>query len=398
MNALASFARTLMHSILWVLGLALIAAQSTVETGQPPPPEGRPPMGALSRTEARKWEITLSLDLPELRRRETVSEALIVPVSLLDTWWQVDPRSFRTRVSVDFVPVPPAQFALTVAPSRHGESRVEIPVPNVIEQRLTAELAWTVEVWSCALDETLAATLEWPSTWPDEVQRFLLPSPGINPKDPLVQGLLNEISSRFDRKLPPLVGAKELLRAGSKSLRNAGHAEGGTSGAKTRGIALFGTHEALSSQVGSQADLTCICLALLRAAGFPARPVIGLINDGTRRSNASNADTLALWGEVFLPQCGWVPFDADQIRGGVSPQTPVTNAWKGFGSDRDFNQRVPITHELDLYQPKASDVGRTALFAALVRLKTTLEQPGKGPTDILIQTSVVNRGRGRSGL
>ncbi len=377
---------------------AMVGGQSTVETGTPPPPEGRPPTGALTRTESRRWEITLSLDLPELRRRETVEEALIIPVSLLDTWWQVDPRSFRTRVSVDFVPVPPAQFNLSVAPSRFGESRVEIPVPNIIEQRLTAELSWTVEVWSCALDETRASKSLWPTTWPEEVERFRAASTGIDSQDPLIQSALREISSRFPQQLGPLYAAKEIIRAGSKILRNADHSEGGTSGSKTRGIVVWGSNQTMTSHIGGEADVTCICLALLRGAGFPARPVIGLVPNRTGRNTASNADKLSLWGEVFLPDCGWVPFDAEQIRGGVSSQTPVTNAWKGFGTDPDFDERVPITHELDIYKPKASDIGRTASFAALCRLKTKLEQPGQGPTDILIQTSVVNRGRGRGGL
>lgn len=390
--------RAQVAAIACAISLAMLGWQSTVETGTPPPPEGRPPTGALTRAESRRWEITLSLDLPELRRRETVEEALIIPVSLLDTWWQVDPRSFRTRVSVDFVPVPPAQFNLSVAPSRFGESRVEIPVPIIIEQRLTAELSWTVEVWACALDEAWAAKSLWPTTWPEEVQRFRAPSTGIDSHDPLIQGALREISSRFPQQLGPLYAAKEIIRAGSKILRNADHSEGGTSGSKTRGIVVWGTSQTMTSHIGGEADVTCICLALLRAAGFPARPVIGLVPNRIGRNSASNADKLSLWGEVFLPDCGWVPFDAEQIRGGVSNQTPMTNAWKGFGTDHDFDERVPITHELDIYKPKASDIGRTASFAALCRLKTKLEQPGQGPTDILIQTSVVNRGRGRGGL
>lgn len=377
--------------------LVMLGAQSTIETGTPPPPEGRPPTGALKRTESRRWDITLSLDLPELRRRDTVEEALIVPVSLLDTWWQVDPRSFRTRVSVDFVPVPPAQINISVAPSRFGESRVEIPIPNIIEQRLTAELSWTVEVWSCALDEVWAAQSAWPTAWPEEVQRFRNASAGIDSQDPLIQGALSEISARLPKQLPPLYAAKEIIRAGSRILRNADHSEGGTAGSKTRGVVVWGTSQTMSSHIGGEADVTCICLALLRGAGFPARPVIGLVPNRSGRNSTSNADKLALWGEVFLPDCGWVPFDADQIRGGVSNQTPVTNAWKGFGSDPDFDHCVPITHELDIYKPKSTDIGRTASFAALCRLKTKLEQPGQGPTDIFIQTSVVNRGRGRGG-
>jgi len=79
--------------------------QSIVETGITPPPDGRPPTGPLQRTDSRKWEITLSIDLPAFHKDDAVSESIIVPVSILDTWWKVDPRSFRAKVSVDLFPV-----------------------------------------------------------------------------------------------------------------------------------------------------------------------------------------------------------------------------------------------------------------------------------------------------
>ena len=63
--------------------------------------------------------------------------------------------------------------------------------------------------------------------------------------------------------------------------------------------------------------------------------------------------------------------------------------------DSEFNERVPITHELDIYQTKAADGNRVASFLALCRLKTKLDQPGQGPTDILVQTALISRGRGQ---
>ncbi len=371
--------------------------QSSVETGVAPPPEGRPPTGPLRRTDSRKWEITLAIDLPAFHKGDDVAEALIVPVSILDTWWQVDPRSFRARVSADMVPVPDALTSLTVSQGRRGDSRAEVSLPPVVEDRLRAEVSWVVESWSCQLDEDVAAALKWPTSWPDEVERWRHASPGLDPAGPNIQALKRQVMTVISNDTPPLYVAKEIIRTASRSLRSGNHQEGNPFGLRSRGIELWGVSQALSREVGSEADVACICVALLRSMGFPARPVIGLVDRKARPGAGSSTKELGMWGEVYLPKCGWIPFDPDRIRGGISAGSKLNQPWKGFGSDSDLNERVPISHELDIRTPSGSDAGRTASFATLCRLKAKLDQPGQGPTDILIQTMLVSRGRGRGG-
>ena len=375
--------------------LSPLADQSIVETGITPPPDGRPPTGALQRTDSRKWEITLNIDLPVFHKDDAVSESIIVPVSILDTWWRVDPRSFRTRMSTDSVPLPPAMTNLTVTQSRWGDSRVEISIPKFVEFRLGVDLTWIVETWSCQLDEAAAAKEQMPAKWPEEVERWRLASPGIDPQDPQVQELRRQILQRVSADTPPMHVAKEIIRTGSRSLKNGDHKEGNPFGIQSRGLEIRGSSQALATQIGSESDVACICVALLRAMGFPARPVIGLVDRNKRSANSLSNKKLGMWGEVYLPNCGWVPFDSDMIRGGISPSNRVDQHWNGFGSDDEFNERVPITHELDIYQPKTGDGNRVASYIALCRLKTKLDQPGQGPTDILIQTALISRGRGQ---
>ncbi len=373
--------------------LSPLADQSSVETGITPPPDGRPPMGALQRTDSRKWEITLKIDLPVFHKDDAVSESIIVPVSILDTWWKVDPRSFQTRMSTDSVPLPPAMTNLIVTQSRWGDSRVEISIPNFVEFRLGVDLTWIVETWSCQFDEAAAAKEQMPAKWPEEVEKWRRASPGIDPQDPQVQELRRQILQRVSVDTPPVYVAKEIIRTGSRILKSGDHKEGNRFGNWSRGLEIRGSSQALATQIGSESDVVCICIALLRATGFPARPVIGLVDRGKYLDNSLSAKKLGMWGEVYLHNCGWVPFDSDLIRGGISPSNRVDQRWDGFGSDDEFNERVPITHELDIYQPKAADGNRVASYIALCRLKTKLEQPGQGPTDILIQTALISRGR-----
>ena len=368
-------------------------AQSIVETGVAPPPEGRPPVAPLRRLSSRRWEIALQLHLPAIAKPDDSAEALLIPVTLLDTWSIVDPQSFRAQALVDMAPFPPAKEGLTVAQNRAGDSRAVIPLATKIEERVQAELVWTVESWSCELDEPAAATIPWPAAWPAEVERWRTPSQGIESAIPEIVQPVERLRASLPADIAPVYAAKEVIRIATRALRNADHEEGGMTGVLKRGIFVWGAGRALASQVGGPADLTCLCLAYLRAAGFPARPTIGLSRSGhSGQPNASHE--LSMWGEVFLPDIGWVPFDPQEIRGGISPQTQVTRPWKGFGTDHDFKDRVPITHELMIYSPSAADAGRTASYAALCRLQTRLDQPGQGPTDILVKTTLLNRGRG----
>ncbi len=375
--------------------LNTLAEQSIVETGIAAPPDGRPPTGPLQRIDSRKWEITLAIELPTFHKDDVVSEAVVVPVSVLDTWWQVDPRSFRARVATDSVPVADALTNLTVSQSRWGDSRVEVSIPNFVEDRLRMELTWIVETWSCQLDEVAASAVQMPTAWPEEVERWRHTSEGIDPNEPLIQELRKNIAQKIPPNAPAIFAAKEIIRSGSRALRTGDHHEGNPFGARTRGLEARGCAQALATQVGSEADVACICVALLRSMGFPARPVIGLVDRKNHPGGALSGKKLGMWGEVYIPRCGWVPFDADEIRGGISPTSKIDQHWNGFGADDEFNERVPITHELDIYQPKASDGGRTASFIALCRMKTKLDQPGQGPTDILIQTTLISRGRGQ---
>ncbi len=386
----------MLFAIIAMLGLSSIAPvayQSIVETGITPPPDGRPPTGALQRTDSRKWEITLNIDLPVFHKDDAVSESIIVPVSILDTWWKVDPRSFRTRMSTDSVPLPPAMTNLTVTQSRLGDSRVEISIPNFVEFRLGVDLTWIVETWSCQLDEAAAAKEPMPATWPEEVERWRRASSGIDPQDPQVQELRRQILQRVSADTPPIYVAKEIIRTGSRILKSGDHKEGNAFGNWSRGLEIRGSSQALATQIGSESDVVCICIALLRATGFPARPVIGLVDRKKYLGNSLSAKKLGMWGEVYLPNCGWVPFDSDWIRGGISPSNRLDQRWTGFGSDDELNERVPITHELDIYLPRAGDGNRVASYIALCRLKTKLDQPGQGPTDILVQTALISRGR-----
>ncbi len=368
-------------------------------------PDGRPPLGALRRTTSRVWGVQLTVSLPPLVVPENVSEAIQIPVTLLDTWSVADVRSFAARMNINQRPIAPRLIPLTIMQRPGAESRVEVPIPDVDRtpmglpigpdtgMQVMLDLEWTVECFSVALDESAAMGIGWPQSWPAELARWRAASAGIDPADAMLGPLRDSVRAACGADAPPLAVAKACVRAGSQSLRNPNFRQGSPLGVFTRGVEVRGASTALSEQQGTVADLTCICVALLRSAGLPARVVIGLANEDDGPMQSASDKTLTVWGEVWLPQCGWIPFDPDRVRGGVGVRAPLEQRWSGFGTDADWEQRIPITHELNIFRPTPPGSATLATVTALCSLKTKVSSGVAGPTDILLQTRVANRGR-----
>lgn len=402
---------------LWVMSVLLCIPCSSVrgaddspesplaQTEPASPPDGRPPLGPLRRTTSRLWGVQLTISLPPIVVPANVSEGLLIPVTLLDTWSIADVRSFSARMSINQKPIAPALTPLTILQRPGRESQIEVPIPDVNRtpiglpnapdpgMQVMLEVQWTVECFSVALDESLAMRIGWPKSWPDELARWRGDSAGIDPNDPSLGPLRDAVRAVCGSDAPPLAVAKACVRAGSQSLRNPNARQGSPMGVFTRGVEIRGAPAALSAQRGTPADLTCICVSLLRSAGLPARVVIGLANESDGPMQSSSDKELMVWGEVWLPQCGWIPFDPDRIRGGVGANAPLAQRWGGFGAETNWEQWIPITHEVNIFRPTPPGSANLATVAALCRLKTQVSSGRAGPTDILLQTRVENRGR-----
>jgi transglutaminase-like putative cysteine protease len=90
--------------------------------------------------------------------------------------------------------------------------------------------------------------------------------------------------------------------------------------------------EVLKRGKGSCSEYTYVFVTLCRAAGLPARYVGSVV---VRGDDASVDEAFHRWAEVYLPNYGWVPVDANR---GDSP-SPVEQA-RGFG---EVSNRFLIT-------------------------------------------------------
>ena len=99
----------------------------------------------------------------------------------------------------------------------------------------------------------------------------------------------------------------------------------------------MGALAAAQSGRGTRADLTCVCVAMLRAAGIPARPVIGL----SELSRQAKEPTT--WAEFFLPGSGWVPFSPWQMQNGGVRSWKPDRSWRFFGTWKDLKDNIALS-------------------------------------------------------
>lgn len=199
------------------------------------------------------------------------------------------------------------------------------------------ELEEIVRVWSSKVDEERALRLEWPESWPPEVASALQPQMYIESSTESVAQLLEKWTDGKAKSVSPYALAKDLARRVVSFYQVSGTiVSKDKQGFGVDGIEVRGANHAIKHQRGSLNDAVCLYVALVRAAGMPARPVIGI----DRREK----DQLVPWAEVFLPEAGWIPVDLRMLYKAPGRARDINRTWPGVGGYDDLNLMIPIAH------------------------------------------------------
>lgn len=325
---------------------ALVLAPVSADEGSAPTPgvpAGRPPRGALSRREGRIYDIELAATIYATGTVKGVADPLVlaqnsieIPLTILDTFSQVDPTSIRGSLSVNTNMVPGANAQ--VGELRRGVSAVKVESGPVTCQNITAQFAWRAASWSSVLDEAMAARTAWPQSWPDDAQQWLSPQPWIESDQQIFSDFVARTSQGNLHGVSVHIAAKELVKAtllNVRAVRSTGIIY--DEARVIRGLEIRGAKRMAETGEGSSHDLACLCVAVLRAAGIPSRVNVGIIDPD------KHAPYFVTWAEYYLPNSGWVPFLPDDLRGKASSLDSAL-AWKNFGTVKDLNLVVPVSH------------------------------------------------------
>ena len=267
-------------------------------------------------------------------------------------WTLADPSALTTSVRINGTPV-------TIKPTIRGKKgdevfNVGIGIPPANINTLSFRAEWPVICFNSTINEEQAATITWPREWPPEVQPYLSPSNYIQSDNERYSTFVQRVTKGALRTVPLYYAAKDLVRGAILEHRNVQpnfvFAE---NGGAVRGFDLMAHRDLRNRFLGNRpsntptaADLVCDCVAVLRAAGIPARPVIG-VQSGNPLQPAlvtSNVRMVA-WAEFYLPSAGWVPFDPNLMRGTSMRTQNVRKEWSFFGTLKHLNRRAAIAYD-----------------------------------------------------
>jgi hypothetical protein len=198
-----------------------------------------------------------------------------------------------------------------------------------------------MNTFASKLNEDAAAKIEWPQRWQGDSLSYLKPSEFIESSDEIFEQAATDALGEFKKSMPLHHAAKTVIRYCLQHIKSNGQYEE-RSRLNVRGLAVNGAKKTVKDGSGTACDLVCVCVATLRAAGIPARIVVGLTRTNTV-GNGSSEPRYIVWGEYALPTAGWVPFDPKRMQGTVD-RILLKDPWQGLGTMQFLNTRVPIAY------------------------------------------------------
>lgn len=316
--------------------------------------------------------------------------AFVLPIVFDSPSSRIDPQSMRTEMWFDSRQDKQLSERAKIEGNKHlGQSWAVLPIGRFQGSTIRWNVSFRAQAWSTAVDDAVLNKATWPREWPKEVADALKPQLGIESDSAIVQAAVRKAVGENPRLLPPYAVAKEVIRTilvGFRGVQSDAMERRGIG--RVVGMRLVGAAEAMTNEQGSTHDVVCACVAALRAAGIPARAVVGI--GEVRRSNGINRSTkttFVSWGEFFLSEVGWVSFDPDELRGKAVRQLKLDEAWPGIGTLDDLNERIVLSYSFmpEGLAPPAFPAG-WSFFGNVGVLSNSLET--------YISLQMISRGKG----
>ncbi|MCH8825195.1 MAG: transglutaminase domain-containing protein [Planctomycetes bacterium] len=325
-----------------VIATVLLSLAATQDS-----PSGRPPMGPLQRVDPRLYDFGITVNVSTTwqrdvtqRRYYNIKDApIVMPVIFQGTYSRVPSDSLWAKLWLDGREDKTLSERTRVDSGFPYHSHLAVmTIPEFNGQTVRWSFGYKVQLWSSKIDDAMAANIPWPREWPKEVKDGLKRQMFIESDEPIFKETIERISQGQLRMVPPYLAAKDIVKYCIENVRVSGNSEHRGYGGMLHGLQIAGALKATESTTSSANDLVCVCVAMLRAAGIPARPVIGI------EKSLSDRKEFVSWAEFFLPGAGWIPFDPNEMRGKGLAQKTVHDPWQGFGTIKKLNRRIPLSY------------------------------------------------------
>ncbi|MFG0256966.1 MAG: transglutaminase family protein [Phycisphaerales bacterium JB043] len=226
-----------------------------------------------------------------------------------------------------------------------------------------------VRTHSLRFDERHAMRIPWPTEWPEEALHALEPQLLV-PDAPIFEELVARWVGDPSRSTPAMA-AKRLMGALVNEFRPSGLLVDWNTPlpGSIRGLRPISADVAAEEMIGTSLDMSAVLVGLYRAAGIPARVVlgydIGASPDGLEIPSRDNFEDCQLvdpddspqnpvvrgWVEFYLydeqtNQGAWIPVDPLLQHRNSSRVPPVEQSWKFFGNAPCGAIRIPLAHHV----------------------------------------------------
>jgi hypothetical protein len=365
------------------------------------PPAGRPPEGPLDRYDPKIYDVSIEVTLTpplQLNMEDQLpfrleDTPIVMPVIFMSTFHVVDSDSIRGQLWLDGIEdrTLPGRSRFDTGLPFQTQLAV-FPVVQFNGHAIRWRLGYRAQAWSSRIDDDLAGSMTWPREWPSEVQDGLEPQMYIESDLPIFRETVDRISGGELRLVPPYYAAKDIVRHCVMNIRLNGDGLERRNLGMLHGMTVSGAAATVERGVGSPHDLVCVCIAMLRAAGIPARAVVGIeerqeARPGDNPLERRSVEIFSSWGEFYLHGAGWIPFDPKELRGRVHA-LDVRRPWPDFGMMKDLNERVPLAFHF--IPPASVEVPE---YPAVWGWSPRPKRPVYGVAQT-IDLSITSRGRG----
>jgi Transglutaminase-like superfamily len=186
----------------------------------------------------------------------------------------------------------------------------------------------------------IAQALDWPETWPAPAQEALQEQMFVESDNTDLQKLVKSWTNDNIRSVSPYLAAKAITGQVIEYVQLTGKDWVNDDRGRFAGFDLTGSTQVLQTKRGTDNDIICFHVACLRAAGIPARPVIGM--DARKKE-------FKVWTEFYLHDVErnegvWLPIDFIQLRKRSSRAAAIDRPWPDFAEMDDYDFYIPLAH------------------------------------------------------
>jgi len=323
----------------------------------------------------------------------------------------IDPDRLKAVLKVDHHTVVDKPTIVPGYPD--GEQLARWDAHDIDTDRFSVVITGPATTFDVSVDEKAALRVPWPkSDYPEEIASSLEPQRFVESDAKNIIRLMNKWTSNNPHGPNPYLVAKALAGQVQQSFQPSGTQIRTNQPVRFAGLNVEGASIAADRMRGTESDMAALLCAVYRAAGIPARVVIGWDIAGSPGGRANvpapnevcraNFDPdiariarMRTWVEFYLydeanNRGGWIPVDILMLRLSSSRMQRIDRPWDGFGGGMCFDHLIPVTFHF--VPPSTVDENSAPAFWGWIPLPT---EPAVDVELIFEATPAVKRGRHR---